>query len=177
MSDNEIFLVLTLIGDDRPGLVGQLSAVIGAHQGNWLECSMAQLAGKFAGILKVSVPESRASRLRAALSELSHLKVITETTSGTSEPKSGRRLKLSLVGHDRIGIVREVTQVLAHHAVNVEQLNTYADSAPMSAEPLFHANADLFATTELDVRALKAELEQLSNDLMVDIALDEAVGI
>jgi glycine cleavage system regulatory protein len=42
---------------------------------------------------------------------------------------------------------------------------------------LFHANADLFATTELDVRALKAELEQLSNDLMVDIALDEAVGI
>ena len=177
MSDKEIFLVLTLIGDDRPGLVGQLSAVISAHQGNWLESSMAQLAGKFAGILKLSVPADRASALQQALASLSQLKVIAEPASVAPGPKTGRRLKLSLVGHDRIGIVREVTQVLANHAVNVEQLNTYTDSAPMSAEPLFHATADLCATTELDARLLKAELERLSNDLMVDIALDETIRI
>ena len=28
-------LVLTVIGDDRPGLVGELSAAISVHQGNW----------------------------------------------------------------------------------------------------------------------------------------------
>ena len=43
------FLILTAIGDDRPGLVGELSAAISAHQGNWLESSMSRLAGKFAG--------------------------------------------------------------------------------------------------------------------------------
>jgi predicted amino acid-binding ACT domain protein len=47
-------------------------------------------------------------------------------------------LKLALVGHDRIGIVREVSQVLARHAVNVEKLETHTASAPMSAETLFH---------------------------------------
>jgi glycine cleavage system regulatory protein len=173
MSDKETYLVLTLIGDDRPGLVGQLSALISAHQGNWLESSMAQLAGKFAGILKVCVPTSQASALQQALSELSHLKVITEATNVTGLPKIERRLKLSLIGHDRIGIVREVTQVLAHYAVNVEQLNTFTDSAAMSAESLFHASADLCASPELDVRQLKSELERLSNDLMVDIVIDE----
>ena len=60
---------------------------------------------------------------------------------GASAQKSaptGRRLKLGLVGHDRIGIVREVSQVLAHHAVNVEDLATHTASAPMSADMLFH---------------------------------------
>ncbi|MBL8502453.1 MAG: glycine cleavage system protein R, partial [Rhodocyclaceae bacterium] len=49
----DTFLVLTVIGDDRPGLVGELSAAISSHQGNWLESSMSHLAGKFAGIVKV----------------------------------------------------------------------------------------------------------------------------
>jgi len=34
-----VSLVLTAIGDDRPGLVEQLSTVISRHNGNWLESS------------------------------------------------------------------------------------------------------------------------------------------
>ena len=49
-----VSLVLTVIGDDRPGLVGQLSAAISKHNGNWLESSMSHLAGKFAGIVCVA---------------------------------------------------------------------------------------------------------------------------
>jgi len=84
-------------------------------------------------------------------------------------------LKLALVGHDRIGIVREVSQVLAHHAVNVESLETHTSSAPMSAAVLFHAVAELTAAPDLDVSALTGELERISNDLMVDITLDETI--
>jgi glycine cleavage system regulatory protein len=84
-------------------------------------------------------------------------------------------LKLALVGHDRIGIVREVSQVLANHAVNVESLDTHTSSAPMSAAVLFHAVAELTAAPDLDVGVLTAELERISNDLMVDITLDETI--
>jgi len=172
---NDTLLVLTVIGDDRPGLVELLSTTISTHQGNWLESSMSHLAGKFAGILNVSVPEAHAQALRNALAALAQLKVTVESSTVTQEAPRGRRLKLSLVGHDRIGIVREVSQVLARHAVNVEELNTYTASAPMSAETLFHAQADLFASVDLDAHALKQELEQLSNDLMVDISLNETL--
>lgn len=175
MSDNaEIFLVLTVIGDDRPGLVGELSAAIAAHRGNWLESSMSRLAGKFAGIVKVAVPAAQAEALQAALDRLAALKVTAASSAQKSVP-AGRRLKLTLVGHDRIGIVREVAQVLAKHAVNVEKLETHTASAPMSAETLFHAQAELQAGTDLDARALKADLERLSDDLMVDITLDETI--
>lgn len=175
MSSNTTSLVLTVIGDDRPGLVEQLATAISQHQGSWLESSMAHLSGKFAGIVCVSLPEGQLETLKAALADLPGLRITSEV-SGTTGAKAGsRRLKLSLIGHDRIGIVREVSQVLARHAVNVEDLTTHTASAPMSAEILFHATAELTATPELDTRALTTDLELLSNDLMVDITLDETI--
>ena len=169
------YLILTVIGDDRPGLVGELAGVISAHAGNWLESSMSRLAGKFAGIVKVAVATERADELKAALAGLTGLKVTCQSSAADHAPARGRRLRLALVGHDRIGIVREVSLVLAHHAVNVEELETHTSSAPMSAEVLFHANAELLAGPDLDVRALTDELERISNDLMVDITLDETL--
>ena len=174
-------LVLTVIGDDRPGLVGELSAVISAHQGSWLQSSMAQLAGKFAGIVEVAVASADADALTIALGRLAGLKVTVATAhaqkSGLAGVVKSRRLKLALVGHDRIGIVREVSQVLAHHAVNVESLETHTSSAPMSADILFHAVAELTAAPDLNVGELTQELERLSNDLMVDITLDETIEV
>ena len=154
----ETFLVLTVIGDDRPGLVGELSAAIAAHQGNWLESSMSHLAGKFAGIVKVAVPAAQAEALKTALGKLAALKVTAESSAEKSVPAG-----------------REVSQVLAKHSVNVEKLETHTASAPMSAETLFHCEADLAAAADIDTRALKAELEKLSDDLMVDISLGETL--
>lgn len=172
-------LILTVIGDDRPGLVESLATSIAAHQGNWLESSMSQLSGKFAGIVRVSAPETQVAALKAALSALPGLRITAEeaqASEGAAAAAGGsRRLKLSLVGHDRVGIVREVSQVLARHAVNVEELSTHTASAPMSAEILFHAVAELTAAPNLDAPALIADLERISNDLMVDINLDETI--
>jgi glycine cleavage system regulatory protein len=170
------FLILTVIGDDRPGLVGKLSAAITAHQGNWLESSMSHLAGKFAGIVKVAIAAERAEALQSALAGLSGLRISGETAKGEMSAVTGRRLRLALVGHDRIGIIKEVSQVLAHYAVNVEELSTHTASAPMSAEIMFHASIDLLAGPDLDARALTVELERISNDLMVDINLDEKIA-
>ncbi len=171
------YLVLTVIGNDRPGLVGELSAAISGQGGNWLESSLSHLAGKFAGIVRVAVPPERIAALKAQLEAMPQLKVIAEAAGVEAGPGRARRLTLSLVGHDRIGIVKEVSQVLARHGVNVEELNTHTASAPMSAETLFHARAELMADEGLDARALKADLEQISNDLMVDITLGEVLPI
>ena len=169
-----VSLVLTVIGDDRPGLVEQLATAISAHQGNWLESSMSNLSGKFAGIVCVSIADEQVAALEAALAALPGLRVRSEIALPATSP-AGRRLKLSLVGHDRIGIVREVSQILARHAINVEDLSTHTASAPMSAGVLFHASAELTASATLDVRQLTGDLEQLSDELMVDITLDEAI--
>ncbi len=41
-------LVMTVIGQDRPGLVDSVAELVAAHGGNWLESRMSRLGGQFA---------------------------------------------------------------------------------------------------------------------------------
>ena len=63
--------IVTLVGADRPGLVNALAERAAANGANWLDSSMAHLAGKFAGIVRLDVAEADADRLEAALRALS----------------------------------------------------------------------------------------------------------
>ena len=164
-------LVITLIADDRPGLVEHLSRIASEHGANWLESSFAQLAGKFAGILKLEVPQDSLTALETALKAQPGFRIVLEVAAATT-PATARRFQLALIGHDRIGIVREVTQVLASHALNIERFESRVASAAMSSEPMFHAEITLNAPESLDVARLQSDLERLSADLMVDIELD-----
>ena len=75
-------LVLTILGDDRPGLVSAVSAPISAHRASWERSELSRLAGKFAGIVVVSAPGERVDALVAELTALESqgLQVIVERT-------------------------------------------------------------------------------------------------
>ena len=167
--------MLTIIGGDRPGLVESVSRVVAAHDGNWLESRMSRLAGKFAGILRVDVPEARADALTDALRALAAegLTVVVEKASDEPSPRYVA-LRLELVGQDRPGIVREISAALAAQGINVDALDTACQSAPMSGEALFTATARLRVPLDVGIEALRAGLEELAHDLMVDLTLDEA---
>lgn len=164
------YLVLTVIADDKPGLVESLSQTIADNSGNWLESSMAQLAGKFAGILRVSVADKHADKLISELRGLSgQLKLVIEKAEGELVTESSQTVELSLVGNDRPGIVREISSALAGLAVNVETLSTECTPTPMSGGDLFKANAILRVPATLELELLQAELEKLADDLIVEI--------
>ena len=80
-------LVLTVISDDRPGLVATLSASLAARGATWQRSQLSQLAGKFAGIVEVVVPADGVDGLVADLDGLSAegITVSTTRTSAASE--------------------------------------------------------------------------------------------
>lgn len=167
------FLVLTVIADDRPGIVEQLAACIARHGGNWLESRMAHMAGKFAGILRISVAAEQSAALLAGLHSLQNQGIQVSTGHGQGEAHDNSiDLTLSLVGNDRPGIIKEVSRALADMGVNVLELTTSCDSAGMSAVPLFKAEALLRVPENFDTQTLADALEEISNDLMVEIRLD-----
>lgn len=164
-------LVMTVMGDDRPGLVEMLAQSVARHDGNWLESRMSHLGGKFAGILRVSVPEEEAAALLETLRglDVQGLRVISEQ-SAAPEPSS-RPVRLELVGADHTGIVRDIAGLLAKRCVNVEEFTTDCVPAPMSGDVLFKATALLVLPEGLSADDLLADLETLAHDLMVDIHL------
>ena len=170
-------LVLTLIGPDRPGLVEAVAEPIAAHGGNCLESRMAHLAGQFAGILRVEVPDAKAASLAEALRRLEGrgLRVTVEVGPAAAAPPPRRTLVVDLVGLDRPGIVREISRVLAERDVNIEDLVTDRTPAPMSAEMLFRWRARVNVPGALDAASLRTRLEKLAQDLMVQVTLEERV--
>jgi len=164
-------LVLTVLGPDRTGLVESLADRIAAAGGNWEASHMARLAGQFAGILLVTIEQGRADALLAELHVLDArgLQVVARP-SEPHAPPAGARVRLELTGNDRPGIVRDVSRILAERGVNVEELESEVTSAPMSGEPLFRARAVLHVPPQLALADLRAGLEALASELMVDLA-------
>lgn len=169
-------LVLTLIGPDRPGLVESVAQLVAARRGNWLESRMARLGGQFAGIARVSVAADEEATLRegfAALAGMGLAVAITADPAAAPVAAAGRMVRLELVGQDRPGIVHQITRVLAAHRVNVEELATECVEAPMAGGMLFQAQAELFVPAAAKMEAIRADLEKIAADLMVDLTLAE----
>lgn len=169
-------LVLTVIGNDRPGLVSALSDTIAGFEGNWTGTRMATLAGKFAGILLVTVPQAQAEGLIAALRKLESrgLRVVVERSAEAVSAAPARALVLEFIGQDRPGIVRDISRVLAERGINIEEMESVCLSGSFSGEALFKAQARLQVPREIATAELRNVLEALANELMVDISLDEA---
>jgi len=176
---DQISLVLTVLGKDRPGLVESIAQVVAEHGANWVESQMAHLAGQFAGILRVEVAQDQADRLTDALRRLDdqtldlviHPDAIEVDLDESGSPKNPL-VRLELIGQDRPGIVREITHVLAMAGVNVEELTTERTAAPTTGQLLFQATAMLRIPSGVSQSDLRSSLEKLAADLMVEISLE-----
>jgi len=171
---------MTVIGADRPGLVQMVAARVADHGGNWLESRMCRLGGQFAGILRVEVPREKRDELVNALRtlEVDGLRVIihaeggmvsAERGQGAGDSAKGALVTIELVGNDRPGILRSVSGVFAAHGINVEELASERVNAPMDGGLLFQARATVFVPANVKIGAVRADLEKLAADLMVDL--------
>jgi glycine cleavage system regulatory protein len=172
-----IDLVLTIIGPDHPGIVDSLSEVVAAHDGNWLQSRMAHLAGKFAGVLCVEVPDEQAAALEDALRrvEVTGLTLVVERSAPVESPPQ-HAMEIELLGLDRPGLVHEIATLLATHRINIEELATERTAAAHSGDRMFHAHIRVFIPEGVDLTAVRQGLERLAGDLMVEIRLAEALG-
>jgi glycine cleavage system regulatory protein len=171
----EIPLVMTIIGKDRPGLIESVASLVAENSGNWLESRMSRLGGQFAGILRITLPSNKEEALVSALGSLKSrgLNVIIQRDNEYKPTAERPVAELTLVGQDRPGIVRQISQTLARFGINVEEFETQCSSAPMSGETLFQANARVQLPADFSSAELRKELEKIAADLMVEIKWNE----
>ncbi len=169
-------LVLSILSDDRPGIVETLARVINEHNGNWLESRLSHLAGKFAGILQINLPANQIEPLQNALAELQSLHGIQVASAEAIDAIASATttsLRFTLVGNDRPGIVRELSQAFLSHHINVEDLQTHCSSMPWTGDPMFTANGLLKLPESVDTERLGEQLDAIADQLDVEIDLTE----
>jgi glycine cleavage system regulatory protein len=167
---------MTVLAPDRPGLVEQLTHTVASLGGNWLESRMCHLGGQFAGLIRVEIDASDADALAAAVRSLpaKGITVALELERAPAAKPAGSLGILDLVGHDRPGILHQISRVLAGHKVNVEELSSERVNAPMDGTMLFQARIKVLLPPHVSMTQLRADLERIAADLMVDVTLQPA---
>lgn len=122
-------IIISVLGKDRPGIIAAVSRVLLDHDGNIENVSQTSLQSHFAGIFIAAMPDEIAlDSLGAAFKERlepmglqAHIQPTAETTPfplpGETEP-----FVITTRGPDRKGLVAEISAVLAHHGVNISNL-------------------------------------------------------
>ena len=170
-------LLLSLTGQDRPGLLDAVAQALSDLDGSWLESRIVRLDGYFTGLLRVSIGAQHSAGLEQALQNIDGLqsqiiKLLTTEDSQKTGADEDLSATLELTGYDRPGIVRTVTRLLMQQGVDIETFESELRRAPMSGDPTFYARVHLRIPKMDSPDELARALERLGTDLMVDVQVD-----
>ena len=167
-----INLLLTFVGVDRPGIVQELSALVSAHEGNWLESKMSRMGGRFAGIALVELPDPLIEHFKAEILQVRELSIYLEESGVQRTDADTLNYQLNIVGLDRPGILQEVATEMSQQSINVVDLETTVSAAPMSGDKMFFADAQILVPSDVDLADLHDRLDSVANELGIDILLE-----
>ena len=168
-------LVVSIVGADRQGIVSSLAERAQRFGANWAASRMTRLAGEFAGMVHFEVPRENADALATALRGLasSGLQVVVARSDSANPASSLRVVELELVGEDRLGIVSNLTKLLASRGISIESIHTDIVRSGVSGKQTFKVEAHLLVPAAVSVDALQQEVGSLAREMMLDIALGE----
>ncbi|MEZ7972889.1 MAG: ACT domain-containing protein [Pseudomonadales bacterium] len=166
-------LIVSFVGDDRPGIVRVIADVVAKHGGSWQESRMSGLGGYFSGTARILINPDCLEALDQDLQGLAGLTCIIRPLRAPSPVKATQKMKLDIVGPDRPGILQDVTSQLVGYGINVLEMETEVSPASMSGELNFIADALVAVPSEVDIESLDKQLDAVAKNLGLDILFEE----
>lgn len=133
-------LVITAVGQDRPGIVDELSSLLLEKDLNIEDSRMSILGGEFAILLLISGAESTLQELignQQRLEQATGLQLVLKPTGARQAKEGFVPYDIQVVAMDHPGIVHRLTRYLAQQACNIESLETRSYHAPHTGTPMF----------------------------------------
>ncbi|MEE9357836.1 glycine cleavage system protein R [Candidatus Vondammii sp. HM_W22] len=139
--------MLTLVGEDRPGIVARVTEAL--YRGGWNlgEASMIRLGGNFTVMMMVSGDGDVGGILGPVANEMGlHLHV--DQISGALHQHMVPNIQVRVAGADRAGIVAQVAGALAEAGFNILELES--DVAGSSDTPVYIMHIQGYAEASLE---------------------------
>lgn len=169
------FVAITAVGQDRPGIVAEVTGVLYRQGANLEDSTMTRLRDQFAMLLVVDVPEDAYLALETALqlvaSRLGLSLVIRPLGPELVSEAVGDTYMLRVYGADRPGIVHAVTTELAQRGWNITDLNTRLLAG--GSGPAYVLMLEVVAPGPDAAAELEPELARLRKQWGVEISLEE----
>ena len=163
-------LIIKGIGPDKPGIVSNISRIITSNNGNIEESRMIRVGTEFAIIIMISISEDFKIKLSEQLNTIEGIKFyLTDTQKLPSHDSPTHIIDLS--GADNEGIVHSLTDTLTSMGINILEIITDTENAPVTGATLFHMRAKVNLEAG-DIKKLTTKLLEVEKELDLDIFLE-----
>lgn len=175
----EQFLVVTAVGDDRPGIVAELTALLAERGASVADSRMAVLGGEFALLMLVEATSGDLVALRSEIERVGEslgLQMLLRETESPETHRAGRVRSYEVRVHalDHPGIVHAVARAVRELGGNVVSLETTAYEAPVTGASLFEMTLCADFPPEVSAARLRETLEGVSEAANADIEVAPA---
>jgi glycine cleavage system transcriptional repressor len=164
--------VLTAIGEDRPGLVEEVSEFVFLRGGSIEDSRMANMHGQFAIVMLIGGTQGAIDRVTTDLDALKAQTGIQAqlTPAVRMESRAASRSLYRLTGRalDQPGLVHQVANLLHSHGVNIESMETTLEAAPETGAPVFAMELEIAVAAGASLERLRDELAGVCDSLNID---------
>ena len=164
-------IAVTVIGQDRPGIIADVTEILAQLGLNLTDSTMTRLRGHFAMTLFCSGPPE-VGEVEKALEPVTEDRTLVVTVRRVADdvgPEApGRHHVLTVHGADRLGIVATLTRVVAEAGGNITDLSTRL------AGDLYVVVAELDLPSTVDGSTIAGALRQAAQTLGVEATLRPA---
>jgi glycine cleavage system transcriptional repressor len=169
--------VLTAIGDDRPGLVAEVTRYVLERGGNLEDSRMVNLHGQFAMMMLVAGPDEVIDRVLEGVSQLEreagvHAELRIAEADRQPAVSAAMPYKLNTWAMDHPGLMRSIAELLGGLGVNIESVETTLRPAPYTNAPLFEMELVVSVPERTPVAELREALGRVCDDLNIDWRLE-----
>ena len=164
-------LIISANGPDRKGIVSEISSIISNHSANIETSKMIRLEKEFAMLILVEVEENKNEILSNALNQIPGLFVNLINTKTNLNILYENKLHLYINGADNEGIVYSFSNLLSELEINIDEVNTKIENAPMSATPLFMMDLVIGSKSKINIQKINDKLNVIAEKLGVEVVV------
>jgi len=165
-------LVITAIGEDRPGIVNELTEVLLNASLNVEDSRMSVLGGEFVVMLLVTGSEASIDAIKQQKDTLANslnLNLLIKPTIRRHSNDNHQSYSINVEGMDNPGIVHKLARHLSQHSINIVNMQTTSGHAPHTGTPMFSVNMQVDIPVELNPEQLENDFAALCDELSMDV--------
>ena len=161
-------IIITAIGIDKPGLVDQISSIINDNDGNIENSKMVKIENQFAMIIDFYCSKSL-DTIKTKLGNIEGLEITYKPVQMSKEYNKINHYLIS--GADNQGIIKKVSSFLSKNNINIIELNTFVQLAPITGSPLFNMEITISYNDNHNIEKIYSKLSKLCENLNLDIKI------
>jgi glycine cleavage system transcriptional repressor len=168
-------IAICAIGNDRTGLVYDLSRVVVDCGGNVLESRMTALGTEFAMLLLVSGKWHTLAKLEDEISKLAEASGLTITCRRTEERPPRKELtpySVDVVCLDQPGVLHALAGFFSARGIDIGDISTRTYNAAHTGAPMFSLYMAVNLPSKVHIAALREEFLELCDQMNLDAILE-----